>query len=239
MRDTVDLHTHTIASGHAYNTIQEMVAAAAAKGIELLGITEHAPSMPGTCHEFYFSNLKILPREQNGIRVLFGAELNILNSGEVDLPEHILNQMDVCIASLHPPCFTAGTVKDNTSAVIRALNNPHVNILGHPDDGRIPLDYEAVVSACAKQHVMVEVNHCSMAPGAFREGAWENNRKILALCDSYRVPVIMGSDAHSSFAVGVHDCALKAIEASGISKELVMNGSPERVLEYIKMRSNR
>ena len=52
MRDILDVHTHTIASGHAYNTIYEMARAAAEKGLELLGITEHAPTMPGTCQLF-------------------------------------------------------------------------------------------------------------------------------------------------------------------------------------------
>ena len=60
MRDVIDMHTHTLASGHAYNTIREMTYAAKIKGLELLGITEHAPQMPGSCHEFYFSNLSIL-----------------------------------------------------------------------------------------------------------------------------------------------------------------------------------
>ena len=51
MKDYADLHTHTIASGHAYGTITEMVHAAALKNLPILGITEHAPSMPGSCGE--------------------------------------------------------------------------------------------------------------------------------------------------------------------------------------------
>ena len=62
-KSVLDLHTHTVASGHAYCTIHEMAAAAAGKGLEILGITEHAPAMPGTCHNFYFHNLKVVPRE--------------------------------------------------------------------------------------------------------------------------------------------------------------------------------
>lgn len=54
----LDLHTHTIVSGHAYCTLREMAKAASEKGLELLGITEHAPKMPGTCHKFYFENLR-------------------------------------------------------------------------------------------------------------------------------------------------------------------------------------
>lgn len=54
MKYVLDVHTHTLASGHAYNTIREMAMAASEKGLELLGITEHGVAMPGTCNGFYF-----------------------------------------------------------------------------------------------------------------------------------------------------------------------------------------
>ena len=75
----LDVHTHTIASGHAYNTIMEMAKAGFDKGLKLLGITEHAPMMPGTCHAMYFHNLKVVPRTMCGIELMLGAELNILD----------------------------------------------------------------------------------------------------------------------------------------------------------------
>ena len=56
MNYLLDLHTHTLASGHAYNTIKEMVRAASLAGLHMLGITEHAPKMPGTCQLYYFQN---------------------------------------------------------------------------------------------------------------------------------------------------------------------------------------
>ena len=56
MKIMVDTHTHTLASGHAYNTIREMAKMAADKGLEGLALTEHAPQMPGSCHLFYFQN---------------------------------------------------------------------------------------------------------------------------------------------------------------------------------------
>ena len=61
MKDYPDLHTHTIATGHAYGTITEMVHAAALKDLPILGITEHAPSMPGSCGEMQFCNFKVIP----------------------------------------------------------------------------------------------------------------------------------------------------------------------------------
>ena len=148
----LDLHTHTIASGHAYCTVREMARAASEKGLELLGITEHAPKMPGTCHNFYFHNLKTVPREMYGIRLLMGVELNILDAqGTVDLEEKELKQMDIAIASLHTPCMKPGTREENTSAYINAIKNPYVNIIGHPDDGRYEVDYTALVQA-AKEY---------------------------------------------------------------------------------------
>lgn len=63
MKYVLDVHTHTIASGHAFNTMREMAKMASEKGLELLGITEHAMTMPGTCHKFYFDNLKMVERK--------------------------------------------------------------------------------------------------------------------------------------------------------------------------------
>ncbi|MGI6120647.1 MAG: PHP domain-containing protein, partial [Desulfosporosinus sp.] len=81
----VDLHTHTVASGHAYSTISENAQAALRKGIKLLGMTDHGPSMPGTPHLYHFGNLSILPEELYGVRILPGVEANITNhEGELD-----------------------------------------------------------------------------------------------------------------------------------------------------------
>ena len=62
MKFLFDAHTHTIASGHAYNTLYEMIQRGADIGLELIGITEHAPAMPGTCGEFSFRNLHAIAR---------------------------------------------------------------------------------------------------------------------------------------------------------------------------------
>ena len=72
--------------------------AAADKGLELLGITEHAMAMPGTCHEYYFMNMRILPRTMYGIEIRHGAEVNIMDTdGRIDMDEYLLQQMDVVI----------------------------------------------------------------------------------------------------------------------------------------------
>ena len=144
-QSVMDLHTHTVASGHAYCTLREMAKAASDKGLELLGITEHAPKMPGTCHKFYFQNIKVVPREMYGIQLLLGSEVNILDAaGTVDLAQKTLEKLDVVIASLHVPCIKPGSRQENTEAYLNVMKNPYVNIIGHPDDGRYDIDYEAL-----------------------------------------------------------------------------------------------
>ena len=235
MKDILDLHTHTLASGHAYNTIFEMAKAASEKGLELLGITEHAPNMPGTCHEYYFCNLHVVPRELYGVKLLIGAELNIMDyDGHVDLPEDVLKKLDLCIASIHPPCIKAGTKEENTRAVVNAIKNPYVSIIGHPDDGRFELDYEIIVQAAKEHHVLLELNNSSLAPNSFRPNTRENDIRMLELCKQYKVPVIMGSDAHITLDVGRHDNVYPLLKELDFPEELVMNSSVEKLMEFIK-----
>lgn len=235
MKDILDVHTHTLASGHAYNTIREMAEAARKKGLALLGITEHAPNMPGSCHDFYFSNLKVIERHDNyGLELLFGVELNIMDrQGTVDLSQERIAGLDLTIASLHPPCIPFGSMEENTEAVINALKNPLINIAGHLDDGRYPLDYRAVAQAAAEYHKLVEVNNSSLAPGSYRAGAGENYKLLLKYCMDYRVPVVVNSDAHIDTAVGEHGLAMAILEETGFPEELVVNTDVEKLRPYL------
>ena len=74
MRILMDLHTHTVASGHAYSTIMENAKAAAEKGLEGIAMTDHGPAMPGGAHLYHFWNLTALPQQIAGVRVLRGVE---------------------------------------------------------------------------------------------------------------------------------------------------------------------
>ena len=112
MKIVLDTHAHTLASGHAYNTIREMAKAAADKGLEAIALTDHAPDMPGSCHLFYFQNLRVVPRNQCGVKLFLGTEANILDeNGSVDLPDSVLAEMDLVIASIHPPCYKGAKTK--------------------------------------------------------------------------------------------------------------------------------
>ena len=101
MKTLLDVHTHTVASGHAFSTLQEMAVAASEKGLKLLGITEHAPGIPGTCSPIYFRNLHVVPRRIYGVELLLGAELNIIDyKGTIDMGEEYFPMLDIRIAGI-------------------------------------------------------------------------------------------------------------------------------------------
>lgn len=234
MKYVLDTHTHTLASGHAYSTIREMAYMAKEKGLELLGITEHGPAMPGSCHDFYFSNLRVASRNMCGIELLLGVELNILDyNGTVDLEQKILRQMDVAIASMHMPCIKPGTKEENTRAYIQAMKNPYVNIIGHPDDARYDLDYKGLVLGAREQGVLIEINNASMQPGGPRVNAMDNDREILRLCRHFKVPVVLGSDAHADEGILNFTYPDQLIQELDFPEELIVNTSVDKLKKYV------
>lgn len=234
MKYVLDAHTHTLASGHAYSTIREMAHAAAEKGLELLGITEHAPNMPGTCHSFYFENIKVVKRSMCGVELLLGAELNILDfNGNIDLELRTLKKMDITIASLHIPCIKPGTKEENTAAYLNAMKNPYINIIGHPDDSRYPVNYKELVLGAKENGVLLELNNSSLRPNGARLNPLENDIEMLELCKKHGVPIVIGSDAHVDLDVGAYDQAEKLIEQLDFPEELVVNRSVEEIKKYV------
>ncbi len=217
MEYQLDVHTHTLASGHAYNTIMEMAQAAHHKGLKLLGITEHAPMLPGSCDEIYFRNLHVVPRQIHGVELMLGAEVNILDfDGRFDLDKLTLDRIDLRIASMHSLCI-----------------KPYVDIIGHPDDGIYPLDYEAIVEAAKEHNVLLEVNNNSLNPAGARKHTKENIITMLELCKSYGQPVIMNSDAHVFSDVARRDFSEPLMKELGFPEELIVNRSVEVFKSYL------
>lgn len=229
MNFVIDAHTHTLASGHAFNTINEMAEAAANKNLSILGITEHTESMPGTCHRIYFTNLKVIDREIYGVEMMFGAEVNIVDyAGKVDLPSWIIKQLDITVASIHGLCMGVGSKENNTAAIINAMKNPLIDIIGHPDDGMFPMNYLDIAKAAKEYDTLIEVNNSSLSPESFRVNAYENYIELLSHCKKLGVPIIVDSDAHYSSRVGGHEYADKVLEEIDFPQELIMNYFPEK-----------
>lgn len=168
MKYLFDLHTHTVASGHAYSTLQELIVEAKKKELKVLGFSDHAPSLPGGAHIYHIHNMNIIPDRIEGLRVLKGVEANIIDyEGNIDIGGESLDSTDYLIASMHPPCIDSGTIEENTSAIIGAIKNPSVKIIGHPDDSRFPVNYEEIVLAAKENNVLLEMNNTSINPKRF------------------------------------------------------------------------
>lgn len=236
MKIEIDTHTHTIASGHAYNTMEEMAREAAARGLLGLAITDHAPDMPDGPYLYYFQNLRIVPRRRAGIELLLGSELNIRNEqGEVDLAEKDLKELDITVASIHTPCYKGGTEKENiTRAYIHAMKNPYVDIIGHPDDARFPVDYEALVKAAKETGTLLELNNSSLKPTSFRENAWENMMEMLRFCKKYETQITLGTDSHVDMTIADYTCAEELLRKVDFPEELVANTSLEKLKATLK-----
>lgn len=236
MNIELDVHTHTIASGHAFSTLQEMVKAASEKGLKLYGITEHSPGIPGTCDPIYFRNLHVVPRRMYGVDLLLGAEINILDTeGHIDMDEAMLRILDIRIAGIHSLCYTPGTRAENTRGMINVIANPYINIISHPGDGTAELDFEPIVRASKEYHTLLEINNSSLRPTRNKVHARKNNLEILWLCKQYDVPVILGSDAHISFDIAAYDYVWDLLAETEFPEELIMNTSVEKFRTYLNI----
>lgn len=235
----LDVHTHTIASGHAYGTIRENAQAAAQAGLKLVGISDHAPGIPGTCDEIYFRNFEVVPRTLAGIGLILGSEVNILNGGKLSLPQRVMACLDYRIAGVHSLCYDLGTAAENTRDVIRAIQDPWVDAIVHPDARAVELDYSDLVPAAGEHHVLLEVNDSSLTHPTKGERVKENYLEMLALCERHRVPVILGSDAHDPSEVGGLDHALALINEAAFPRELVMNLDSGAFLAFLAKKHER
>jgi len=234
MQILLDTHTHTNASSHAYSTILENAKFASEKGLKLLCVTDHAPAIADSADIMYYWNLHILDRELFGIEMMYGVELSILDyNGTLDLDEDLLKKMDICIASFHNVVLTPGTKKENTMAMLKAMQNPYVAILGHPDDGKILVEYEELVLEAKRSNVLLEVNNSSITTAFYRLNTRENLVKMLGLCEKYGVKVSLGSDAHFATSVGRLDDAISLLEEIKFPHELVINTSVEAFKKHL------
>ncbi len=234
-----DTHAHTIVSGHAYNTMREMALAAKEKGLEALALTEHAKEMPGTCVDFHFSNYKIIPRDYYGIRLLLGVELNIMDEyGTIDLAEPVLKDMDIVIASIHVPCYRVSRGEEvNTMAYVNTMEKcPYVDIIGHPDDVRYPLDYDLLAREAAAHRVALEINASSLRPGSFRGNGVDNVRTMLEKAKKYGTYISVGSDAHFEGQIADFAVPLQLLAETGFPEEQVISTDKEKLLGFIKQR---
>lgn len=234
-----DLHTHTVASGHAYSTLAEMCRAASERGLSVLGMTDHGPALPGGPHPYHFGNLRVLPDEFEGVYLLKGVEANIVtSSGELDLPDQVLARLDWVLAGFHSDTgWDGGSVRENTEAMIAALANPRVDAIVHPGNPEYPVDIVAVVSAARQLGKAIEINNSSLCVS--RRGSEENCREFARELATQGCRVLVSSDSHVARDVGRFNRALGLIDEAGVLPANIVNLTLDSIRTYLDSRGKK
>ncbi len=193
-----DLHVHTDWSdGHA--SIRDMALAARARGLEYMAISDHSPAR-GIAHGLSVERLRRqireirqLNRQLEGITILTSSEVDIRRDGTLDFPDEVLAELDLCIGSVHSAFGLSE--EEQTQRLVTAMQNPYLDIIGHPT-GRligsrdpINLDMRAVLHEAARRGVAMEVN-------SWPERLDLNDVHILQARE-LRVLLVINTDAHA------------------------------------------
>lgn len=227
MNILIETHSHTVASGHfTHDTITDLARAAKQKGLRLLCVTDHSPSIPGSATENYFRSLKYCEKKRFGVELLYGTEADVMDEhGKLGMSDEILAEMGIVIASQHPPCFKPSDIDTNTRGMIHAVESGCIDIVGHPDDEKYPLDAETLVNTCKQYGTMIEMNNASLNPNGYRGDAKARDAELLKLCKEKRVYVSLGSDSHGAAHIADFTYALALVRECNFPEELIVNSS--------------
>lgn len=234
MKLIADLHTHTIASTHAYSTLAEMVACAKQLGYCAMAVTDHAPASPDAPHIWYFSNLLHQPDILPGnFLLLKGAEVNGTDAhGRLDIDEKLRGKMDWVVVSLHRSVIEPLTFEQATNFWLRIAETPYVDMIGHSEQREYAYDYERVTKAFAQHNKVVEVNANSCA---VRPGNEDNLRKLVLACKQNGTKLAVNSDAHSIYAMDNKAPLLALLAELGVPERQVVNSSKMLLLQELAL----
>lgn len=234
MKYVADLHTHTLVSTHAYSTLMENAKYASEIGLQILGVTDHGPNMPGAPQLWYFGNFKVLPRKLFGVTMLYGCEANIIDyDGNLDLPLDMQEKLDLMIVSLHEPIMEGNKSAElNTEAILNVMDNPNVDIIGHLGNPKFSIIEEEIVKKAKEKNILLEINNSSFVSS--REGSDKVCTKIAELCKKLNVRIILNSDAHFCYSIGEFSIAEKMLRKIYFPESLIINTNKEELMGFFK-----
>ena len=230
-----DLHTHTLSATHAYHTLEEMAAEASRLGYRALAITDHAPAMPDAPHIWHFQNFSALDRKIGNVVMLYGAEVNVMDThGGLDLPQSLLQGMDWVVASIHSACLPGLlTEKEATRLWLAVAENPYVDCIGHSEQQNYRYDYDLVTRAFAANNKVVELNGNSFH---VRKDGIPNMRALVRACRKNGCRISLDTDAHSTRQLRENMQPLVTLlEEVDYPPELVVNASCEALIKTLAL----
>jgi len=232
-----DLHVHTFASGHAFNTIWELASYAKKNNIEAIGILDHGPSMEGAPYVGYFEMLKRLPGEIEGVRIISGCEANVIDlKGNIDLPLSLQKELVLIAVGLHKrtPFPERTNIKQNTEALIRAIQRNRIHMVAHPYRLDFPIDIERVYKIAREYKVLFELNLSLLKQYSDSKELLEQIFLMLDLIKSNNDKVIIASDAHVATEIG-DDSILRTLDIN-LPANLVLGAVSgyQEITEFLK-----
>ncbi len=231
MKLVADLHTHTIASTHAYATVTEMTEEASKLGLFALAITDHARTMPGAPGPYYFESLSILPKYFKGVRLLTGIEANICDyDGNLDVEQRLQNSLDWIVASMHMPTLKGKpSVEKCTNAYLKLAENPNVNVIGHSGSEYYKYDYDTVIPKFAKEGKLIEINDSAFR---YQKDCLENCVNIAKLCKKYGARICVDTDSHFTHTLGRAYKTLEILKDIDFPEKLIVNTNVDNLKSY-------
>jgi len=231
---SVDMHIHSVVSGHSVSTVDEIVRYARRKKMTHIGITEHGPSMEGGPHQNYFYLSELLPSQFAELKVFFGCEANIIDTkGKLDLTDELLHKQQIIIAGIHqntpfPPNLGR---RLNTQAIVRSMQSNCVSIISHPINPIFPVDSNDLVCAATDNNVILELNTQVMKRGldSFSMKEYAN---LINLARKHETKLIINSDAHAHYFIGDDFILTKLRNILGLSNDDLLNFN-HKLLEQV------
>jgi DNA polymerase (family X) len=222
-----DLHTHTHWSADGKNTLEEMVAAAAARGYEYYAITDHSHYLREGRLGAQLDEIEAVRARFPKLRILAGIEANIRASGEVDVAEEDLARLDWVVASVHQAPHTRPTER-----VLEAMDNPYVDCIGHLTGRRITKRGPRDVDVGRVIEKALEV-------GCFLEINGQPDRLDLRDVNARAakdagLKLVVSSDAHQIRAQGYVELAIGQARRGWLTKDDVLNTRTWKQIEKLR-----
>jgi DNA polymerase (family X) len=219
-----DLHSHTNATD-GRDSLEQMVAAARQRGHEYVAITDHSQEtrVAGGLSEekmrIHMARIRRFAESVEGIRVLAGAEVDILRDGRLDFPDPLLKDLDVVLCSVHFRHKLDGA--QQTERILRGMSNDHADIYTHPTGRRtgirpgMDIDLDRIAEAARDQGWAIEMNGSPERRDLDAAGG----AKVVAA----GARVVLDSDAHATSEYDNVRYAAREAEKAGIQAEQVLN----------------
>ncbi|NTW22870.1 PHP domain-containing protein [Candidatus Falkowbacteria bacterium] len=233
----IDLHIHTVFSGHAHSTIAEYVNRAKELSMDIIGISDHGPTMYGaTTNDYYFGGLKRVPQKIDGLLVLKGIEANVIGlDGELDLADRLLARLDYVMAGFHGEAYKDVGIEANTRAMVAAIRSGKVDVITHPFVTKeIAVDIKKVAEAACEHKVLLEINTSYLRSHRLTEDTLDNIEKMLAIVKRHGQKIIVNSDAHSIWELGDDAPLEKLRHKIKLDDEMIINNYPKELLRLLK-----